>query len=263
MNPLILTYHGRAQALAAWGLADPILTRRSRASGAFTCKLAGGDPASAPIFSYFSPITLTEETTGQILFIGRALPSAGRADPDSRNVTYQFADAWYDLEHLIYQMVWNVNDGRGNITTTFSSRVWLFQALGQGIGPGGTALAPWRTWTAAEQIIDIINFARRYGGVNLQPGEIDPTILLPVYPCRAITCAGAITTVLQTLPDAVTAIDYTTNPPSLHIVQRQNCKPWTLPWATPTSVKHKSSPSIKKPSRPANPRSGFPVSANQ
>ena len=96
MNNITLTYNGRAQALSAWGLAAPRLVRKSRAPATFTVNLAGGDPTLAPQFSYFQPVTLTNQDTGEILFKGRVMPAHGRAHPQSRGVDFTFKDAWYD-----------------------------------------------------------------------------------------------------------------------------------------------------------------------
>jgi hypothetical protein len=106
------------------------------------------------------------------------------------------------------------------------SRLWLFQNYGTGARP-----TPWTGWTAADQITDIINFAHTTNSVNIQAGEIDPPMMMPAFGVTSQTCAECINLMLQSLPDVSTGIDYTTTPPTLSALVRQNCTPVTLPYA--------------------------------
>lgn len=73
--------------------------------------------------------------------------------------------------------------------------------------------------TTGAQIIEILNFAIAQG-VQLQVGQIDPSIFVPWYPVRCQNCAEALKVCLRDHPDCFTEIDYTTAPPTFHVRRR-------------------------------------------
>ncbi len=84
--------------------------------------------------------------------------------------------------------------------------------------------------TTGAQMVEILNFAISRG-VNLQIGEIDPSLYVPWYPVRCQNCAEALKVCLRDHPDCFTEIDYTTTPPTFHARLRANLTPKTLPYA--------------------------------
>ena len=83
--------------------------------------------------------------------------------------------------------------------------------------------------TTGAQISNILQFAIGLG-VNLQIGEIDPSLYVPWYPARCQNCMEAIKICLRDHPDCFTEIDYTTNPPTFNVRKRSNLTPKTLPY---------------------------------
>ena len=236
MNALTLTYGSTTQTLAQWGFTNPRMIRRSRAAGTFEVFAPGIDPAANSTIPYLGQITVkdTSHTGSPVIFAGRMTDYKGSSQNGTRGVSITFSDAWWDLERTIYQVKWWTTTDGVTFTSYLSSRLWLFQNYGTSSRP-----TPWGYWTAAQQITDIISFAQTTCGINIQPGTIDPPIMMPAFAVTSQTCAQCINTVLQTLADASSAIDYTTTPPTLNIRIRQNCTPVTLPYAD--GVKHSTS----------------------
>lgn len=224
MNDLRLTYDGTEQTLEAWGFQQrPLLTYKSRAAGVFKVTLAGKDPAAADAIPWGGLIVLKDYTADPdspvTIFVGKRRIVLRQAIK-MRNVEMQFLDPWDSLERTTYKQQWNLNG-----TTSYSSRVYLFQKI-----TVGDPTTPWTYWSTSEQIADIIDFAHTVCGVPIQAGTIDPIMIQPIAYRRGISCAEAIRVCLQSVPDAITYFDYSTTPPTLHIRQRQNCTPVTLPY---------------------------------
>jgi len=90
------------------------------------------------------------------------------ANPLSPQLVLEFADAWYDLEALVFQQVWKqrspidpITGRMGPLTTTYFSRINLFQALTGQLQNSG------------QQLREILTYAITQCGVNLQIGEIE------------------------------------------------------------------------------------------
>lgn len=207
----------------------PKFVPRSRAAGTFEVAVTGSNPATNPPIAYGAQVIVKD--AGTVIFIGKRIKAPRSAQGKKRGITMLFKDAWDDLTRCPYKQVWNLNG-----STTKSSRVFLFQNI-----TSGSPTTPWTQWTVGEQLEDIINYASEFGGVNIQLGTVDPLLMFPVTPMRDPKCAEAIIKCLQSVPDAITWMDYTTTLddapcPTLHIRQRQNCTPVTLPYSD--GVKH-------------------------
>jgi hypothetical protein len=239
MNTLTLTYAGTERFLADWGVAAEGVTLRllSRAVSTFTCTIAGGAPETAPILNvpFEAQVIIQINRTysggvfggGSILFVGRRIDLNGRALPSGGSLQLVFADAWYDLEHLIFQHYWKMNPtavegGVPAASNFYFSRINLFQDIHEG------PVADWSCLGVNAQISEIINYAAGVCGAPIQLGTVDPFYYLPVIGVKAVSCAEALQMCLRGVPDAVTVFDYTTSPPTLHIRQQG-----VLTWVTP------------------------------
>lgn len=65
-------------------------------------------------------------------------------------------------------------------------------------------------------------------GVPIQKGTIDTGVDIPKQNLEAVTIAEAIRKCLRYTPDQTTRIDYSTNPPTIHIRSRDNLTPLTV-----------------------------------
>ena len=238
MNNLTLQYGGTTQSLEDWGFSMPRLNLRSRTASLFTVVVAGGDPAVASAIPYNGLVILRDADLDEIIFVGYRKDRNGSASGRARNVTLQFLDSYSKLTRTTYQFPWqNTVDGE-TFTTKYTPRGWLFQ----NIPIGGGA---WAYWTAAEQLDDIIDFAHTKCSIAIQPGTIDPPLMMPVYPVNSLSCSNCMGIVLQTLPDCTSSFDFTTTPPSLNLRIRQNCTAITLPWGGTVDGQSHSSSEIK------------------
>ena len=258
MNALTLIYSGTEQWLGqvagqpSWGFENPIMVYRSRAASTFTLRAPGYLPEGGFPIPAGGIVTIRDGRTssggsfsgGQTIFVGRLTALDGLAEPSAPGVQATFSDVWFDLQYTPFQHLWRQTNGSGGVTTGYYSRINLFQDITA--GPSGS----WGYLTTQAQIQEILNYAQTNCSLSVQAGKIDPTWNQPFYPCRAISCAEALTLCLRPIPDAVTFIDYTASPPKLHVRQRAALAiaagtptdpggPVTLPYRD--GIKHQSS----------------------
>lgn len=234
MNAITITYAGAEQFLSALGYSQASMELVSQAPSKFIVRKADGDPAVAADFPFEGQVIIQMDRVfsggafsgGTVIFKGRRTDFNGHADPRNPSTEMVFEDAWYDLEHIMFQHFWKyaATPGSGTISAEYFSRIILFQDISA--GPG----AAWSILTADQQLSEIIAFAAS-AGTLIQVGTLDPAWNFPPYAAKALTCADAIRTVLQSVPDAVTYFDYTLTPPKLHIRQQPNLTAVTLPYA--------------------------------
>lgn len=218
MKTLTLEYASVERSFKDWGFGDVQIQRvRSRAAGTFELSVPGPAAVLADLIPFEGLVKIRYD--GKIVFQGRRLKHNGTMNPRSPGASYTFADAWYDLEHTVFQHLW-----RWSATPAPFPFINLFQDITA--GPD----AAWGYLQADDQIEEIVNFAQTTVGLPIQIGAVDPAWNLPVYAVKGITCAEAIIQVLRSIPDAVTFFDYTTTPPTLHVKQRANLSSVSLPW---------------------------------
>src|SRR6185503_18026841 len=104
MIPLSLEYDGTNQTLADWGFSTPRFYPNSKGVSRFTCIKAGGDPAATPDIPFEGAVIIYGTLAGMnsgaevVIFKGIRTDLNGTAAPGARNVSYEFSDAWYQLE---------------------------------------------------------------------------------------------------------------------------------------------------------------------
>ncbi len=250
MTALTLVYSGTEKFLGAdpagggapgWGYSMGTLRLVSRAPSTFTTRKGGGDPAAAADIPFHGLVTIYKDRVysgggfsgGRVIFKGSRVDFNGVASPEAPATTMTFADVWHDLQYTPFQHYWKNRPG-GTLADFYFSRINLFQDISA--GPG----SPWGYLTTAQQISEIITYAQSNCSLAVQLGTVDPVWNLPLYGCKAVTCADA----LFALPGAAcrtrsACFVYTTAPPTLHIRQRANLTAVSLPFAD--GVKHQSS----------------------
>ena len=225
MNSITLTYGSTTQSLDAWGFTYCTLHLKSRAAAVLILDRGGEQPEAAPIIPYGGQITLAVAMGDGSTYYwkGKRRDFNGQAHPDAPRTSMQFEDVWGALERTTFQHFWKMNGGSG-VTDVYFSRLNLFQDISA--GPG----VAWTYLDAHDQIVQIIDFAQTNCSLPVQCGTVDPVWNMPVFAVKAISCAYALQLVMKPMPDMVTAMDYSTTPPTIHFRQRQNCTPITLPY---------------------------------
>ncbi|MDB6109426.1 MAG: hypothetical protein JWR69_1176 [Pedosphaera sp.] len=229
MNTLTLEYGGTEKFLADWGYGPPQLTLLSQAPSTMTFPKVNGDPIADADVPYAGQVIirwnrLPDFSGGTVIFRGRRTDYNGFAKPGSPSTVMVISDPWWDLQQITFQHYWKAWNGSA-LANFYYSRINLFQDISA--GPG----APWAYLDISQQISQIITFAHTTCGANLQLGTVDPEWQMPLYPVKAITCADAMLICLRPVGNAVTFFDYTTDPPTLHCLQRPSCTAVTLPYA--------------------------------
>ncbi len=214
------------QSLALWGFSQPVLDVPSQQRSTLTVFQAATDLTAAPPIAFGTGVKLKQ--SGSQVWVGKQVEDRPNAVTGESGRHLVFADAWWDLENLIFQQTWkDLTTSPPPVTDTYFSRLVLFQDL----ATGGYI-------TNGAQMIEVINYAISCG-VNLQLGTVDLAFYLPFYPVKAMSCAEVLKLCLRPTPDAVTWIDYTTTPPTFNCRQRASLTSKTLPYAD--GVKHSSS----------------------
>ena len=127
-------------------------------------------------------------------FTGRVLETPIRADGSSEYRTLSLADAWQDLEDIIYQEAWGI--GAGSV---------LIPKAILGMNAAGAAL------TTGEQIEAAVTYAMTQGAA-MTLGVVDGGV--SVWPSEVvnISCADVILGELRWNPDYVAWLDHSTAP---------------------------------------------------
>ena len=178
---------------------------------------------------------------GTILFQGRRTDNSGSSSPSSVTTQITLSDAWWDLEHAVFQHKWKYVSGVVSSTPTYSQYSWPDAVLFQADPMGTYSPAPvYQTITTWQTIQEILAWATGYvtpstaaNAIQLQlaaSAEFTP-VYVSWYPVRAAKCAEALKICLRPHPGVYTEIDYTTTPPTLHFRNRTNFTPVTLPYA--------------------------------
>jgi hypothetical protein len=235
-----IAYSGTEVSLNSLGVGlRLVLTLNTHGASTLSLPLPGTAPETAAVIPFEAPCVIytgrtgsgTSWTGGSIIFQGRRTDNSGDVSGASVSTTLLIEDAWYDLRFLTLQAVWQIITGGTMASPTYGTATWpdciLFQATpGRSYSP----LPVNSHITSGQAIVEILNYAITYGGVNLQIGTINPALYVPFYPVRSMRCADAIKAALRVHPDCTTEIDYTTTPPTFNIRARANLTALTLPF---------------------------------
>jgi hypothetical protein len=211
----IIDANGVEQSVADWGLGALTRERVNQAPDVVTFRAESTPSDAAPIFAYGSMITLRQN--GTPWFYGRVVEVPGRAAAKMDEQLYRVAGPWWFLENLVFQQIWQITNGTATaLIPTNKSRIILGQKS------DGTKLA---TGAAIQEVLAYAT-AR---GVPITVGAVTPNAIAPYAETLDQSCAQVIRNFLRWTPDAMTAFDYTTQPPTLSIFRRADATTLSLP----------------------------------
>lgn len=203
-----LTSGATTQDVAAWGISGLRRVRNSQALDLVTFAIEGiAFDATAPIAAD-TVISIAKD--GTTWFRGRVVAVRRSATGRDERLSYEVAGPWWYLEQLVYQQPWAIQG---------AADAWKSHCL-LNITKTGTP------WTTRDQIDDALAWCSArataaYGSAPFQWVKANlPAIAIPTDEVRDVTCAEVMRKELRWMPDAVCWWDYTTNPPTLHVVRR-------------------------------------------
>jgi hypothetical protein len=205
-----LTLNGTTRSLADWGLCDPQLEYRNQASDILSVVHDGADYDSAPIFNYLDTITL-RDPQNIIRFVGRKIVTDAAAQGRSESLVYQFAGPWDYFEKLTFHQQWR---------DWSTQPAGFFQSSHIRIPARFDSNNVLQSLTTGGQISEVITFIRSVSGNVLQAGTIAPALQIPLQERTDQRCSEVVREMLSLTPDAICYFDYTTTPPTFHVIQR-------------------------------------------
>lgn len=135
---------------------------------------------------------------GQPFFTGRVQESPQAANAESERRTLSLADAWRDLEEVIYQEEWAIGSGAA-----------LYPRVILGKNAAGADI------TTGAQIGAAIDYAISQG-VEITKGTIAEGFLLWPSEARNMSCEAVIVAQMRFHPDWAAWLDHSTVPPTFH-----------------------------------------------
>jgi hypothetical protein len=193
--------------VASLGVGRMVRRRLSRAAGTLTLYLPGGWRAASPV-ARDQRVRVRLASDGDVWFSGRVTDVSRDAEGAREGLTVVVSDAWWDLEHcpVLRDQAslgqWGSADG-----TVASGRVVL------GVGDDGV-----REDLGAE-VARLVAYAATRGAM-VQMGDVPSAPVMPAGAARDRTVAQVVLDRLSVLPDATTVVDYSTDPPTLHVRRR-------------------------------------------
>lgn len=194
---------GVKKSFADWGLSN---LRRTRQSGAvdtvsFTADGAAfdSDPFAA---AHGDTITIYQDEVQW--FVGRITQIPRSGTPTDESLSYTASGPWCWLENLVFRQYWKTGGGE-------SQQLVPRAVLGQDVEGG--------RMTSGQVLREVLQYAIDCGA-PFQIGTIEPAIAIPLDEQKNVVCAEVIRTAMRWTPDAVELFDYSTSPPTIHILQQ-------------------------------------------
>lgn len=234
---LTIEYNGVEKTMEDWGFASASLTLVSQSADRFSAKAvvkrAATTVPAIPFDGWIIVRDLREKNistgaleNGQIVFQGsrKLLPKKVEARGDV--LSYSFTNPWSDLEEITFQQarkVWLGGDPNdpANFDTDYTTEIVLFQKL--------DPITATKPQNIGEQITEILTYAIAQGA-RLKIGTIEPTENVNTYQVLTTFCSSAINLSLRSRPDATAFFDYSTTPPTIHVLKRASRPPKTSVW---------------------------------
>jgi len=205
---LTLTAPAGTRTLAGWGIEPATITRRSFAADLFEFTIATEDALGAPVFNYGDAITLKRD--GVPVFIGKIIREqalGGGTDEEAHG--YVAANAWHDLERLVYQQPHCLANGA---FSGFVETLMPLAVLGQ-TDLGGSYL------TTTAQMQAVVNYALTKG-VELLDGGLVGGVPFAREEVQSLTCAEVLRRLGALTPDAAMWVEYSTGAQVLRFGRR-------------------------------------------
>lgn len=203
--PWTLEFNSVRKALDLWGITEASLSLGAGIRDILTLAIDAMAFDAADLFTNAFDVILRDSADTK-RFVGRMIVPDVEATGASEGQVYQFAGLWDKFEQLPFGQPWNENG-----TFILNSEVFLPARLdGQSV----------EHITCGDQIREVITFVRQQLGNIVQIGTIVPTLQTPLDQRTDLRCSQVIQMMLGLCPDATVQIDYTTTPPTLHVLQR-------------------------------------------
>lgn len=192
--------------LSELGLSRPTRTLHSMAPDVVRLVAPGAAADSAAVMDRGQLVEIFRD--GIRWFYGRVERILRHGSPSEEGLEYEIVGPWWYLDHLVYQLAWNIYDqGTNTLIPQYKSHLILGSDL------SGNPI------TTATQLADIINYAATQGA-PIKLGSGAPALYTPTYEIVDTTCGEVIRKLARWWPDAVSWFDYTTTPPTLYVRQR-------------------------------------------
>lgn len=261
-----LTCNGVEKSFNGWNFSARLKGRkRQSARSTFECTIPGASiatEATTPTFPFEAPIvvrinrasadgTPNSFSGGTVKFQGKRVGQPLRASARGVGVTYQFADAFYDLENTHYQQNFQGANGVNYVAAETVLNTSTAVGAGQIFISVGDQLQAILQWLLDQYAAQGMAAPYQYRGRLLNNGAIDlngnagvfnfgldpaPTIspafygiTYPSYITKPLMCADALKKMLELSPRANLWFDHTTLPPTGHVSLPADMPPVTLP----------------------------------
>lgn len=202
-----LAASGTERALAAWGITQASLVRRSYAADDLTFRVERRDVLQDPVFAEGAAITL--KRNGTPYFIGTIATLSTTFSAEGEQEEYIARNAWHQLERLVYQQfrcVWD--EAMAIAMPQLSSHVVL----------GMTANGGRYVHTTAA-MVEVVNFALGFS-VPIVVGSLTGGIDFPTEELRDVTVAEVLRRLGSYTLDSVMWIDYAAGTQQLNFGRR-------------------------------------------
>ena len=212
MNTWTAEINGSEKSFADWGLGRA--QRQFVSQGVDRFEFAApalrfdADPVMAPN----APVTIRKN--GVPVFRGQVAQVPRFASGAAEGQRYVVANAWAQLEQLVYQQNWYLQvdpeHPSESLVGGLQSRVVLFQ------GVNGSKVS------IGQQIADVVEYAASCGvAIQVAPDLVSNFPVTPPFDEGLdMICSEVIQKALKWAPDAVTWFDYATDPPTFHAARR-------------------------------------------
>jgi hypothetical protein len=190
-----------AVSLAEAGILDITVSRRIMAVSTATATIARDYDSEEGWWAEDSLATIYRSEDGGTpvpFFRGRVIEAPATANPETELRTLRLADAWGDLEEIIYQEAWAIGGG-----TTLLPKALL------GKNPAGAEIS------TGAQIRAAVAYAITQGA-DLQLGTVDDGVTVWPSEITNTSCADVILGELRWNPSFAAWIDHSTSPPTFH-----------------------------------------------
>ncbi|MCW5557321.1 MAG: hypothetical protein KIT22_05750 [Verrucomicrobiae bacterium] len=212
MSTWTAEYDGVIKTLAEWGMSQPRRLLQSLGVDTFECLAPALPVDGEPIWAPGATVVIRRDGVAEFIGTVQRVPVFATSQIEGQR--YQLANAWSDLDSLVYQQEWYLQvdpaHPEESLVGGLQSRVVLFQGI------NGVKLS------IGAQVADVVAYAASCG-VQIQLAA-DVAAALPITPPfdegLDLTCGEVIRKVLRWVPDAITWWDYTTTPPTLNVGRR-------------------------------------------
>ncbi|MDR2981984.1 MAG: hypothetical protein LBV12_07020 [Puniceicoccales bacterium] len=181
-----------------------------------------------PLFAFDGELVFRVDDL--VFFRGRVTDIERTGTAETESVAYTVSNAWYDLEHLVFEQKWRAgkftkqdpDEDDDDVPDAAVPEDKNLTRLLLGYSVDGERMA------SDAVIREVLAYAINVCQVALQIGGIEATLQIPSEDVTDLTCAEVIQRVLRWHPACVTVVDYATAVPTLHIRKRDNGEQRTL-----------------------------------